>query len=221
MINAGDGSHEHPTQALLDYFTIRKEFGKMEGLEICFAGDLLYGRPVPSLSRVMAESGAHISLCPVGNLHLPKKLESELSEKSRIKTYHSLEEAAKADVLYMTRVQEERFTDKNEASELMKSYILRPEFLVGKKTRVMHPLPRRQEIPLELDETTNNMYFPQASNAVVSRQAVLYSIFSKTHKPAPKFEYRFPSCGNNNCIISIERPNNRDNSPCQYCEGFF
>jgi aspartate carbamoyltransferase catalytic subunit len=180
VINAGDGAHQHPTQTLLDLYSIRKTQGSLENLNICMVGDLKYGRTVHSLLMAMS----HFK--PVFNFIAPKELlmpdEYKLFlEKKGIKYYeHSnLDENLRyADIIYMTRVQRERFADPVEYEKVKNVYILRNEMLKGTKDnmRILHPLPRVNEINIDVDQNPKAYYFTQALNGVYTRMAIIAKI---------------------------------------------
>src|SRR3989338_1153529 len=176
IINAGDGSNEHPTQALLDLFTIQEKFGTLDGLHITFVGDLKYGRTVHSL--IKAFSLFHVSIACVSPslLKLPDTIKT-----TDIKEYETWDEVAQTtDVLYMTRVQEERFDDKEEYNQLKENYILtsqEAEKFSAKKI-FMHPLPRVVELSPDIDSDPRAWYFKQAHNGVWMRMAILLHILS-------------------------------------------
>ncbi|HVW66527.1 MAG TPA: aspartate carbamoyltransferase [Candidatus Peribacteraceae bacterium] len=175
FINAGDGANQHPTQGLLDLLTIRKERGTTEGLHVAFCGDLKYGRTVQSLTYLMAlyPDNRFTYISPVA-LKMPEKTLAFLKEKNipYVETT-SIEDGLDADVLYMTRVQKERFDDVNEYEKLKDSYILTAKHLTGKNVTVMHPLPRVNEISTDVDQLPNAAYFREAGNGVLMRMALL------------------------------------------------
>jgi len=164
FINAGDGPNQHPTQGLLDLLTIRKERGTTEGLTIAMCGDLKYGRTVQSLTYLMAlyPKNRFIYISPAA-LKMPEKTLAFLNEKNipYVETT-KLEEGLDADVLYMTRVQKERFDDPAEYERLKDSYILTATHLKGKKVTVMHPLPRVNEIATDVDALRTDVLFIQS-----------------------------------------------------------
>lgn len=172
IINAGDAEHEHPTQTLLDIFSLHKCFKKLEDLKICIAGDLLYGRTVHSLVKVAGLFDWELYLLPANNLGLPQKYYDYLiNDNVKINKIKDIKEVLpELDVLYMTRLQSERGAS-NEASyvldlETIKSHAS-PDF------KIFHPLPRNQEIPVEIDNTSYSYYFEQAQNGVAMRQAII------------------------------------------------
>ncbi len=181
FINAGDGPGEHPTQALLDLYTIQKERGTLEGLHIAMAGDLLYGRTVHSLSVLLSlYPGVRFSFLSPKELRIPEKVTSVLRASGL--AYEELDTLAPgldADVLYMTRVQKERFTDAAEYERLKHAFILTGDQLKGKTVTVLHPLPRVGEITTDVDALPNAAYFRQAGNGVPVRMALLALLLGK------------------------------------------
>ena len=175
FINAGDGPGQHPTQALLDLFTIQKECGKVDGLKVAMVGDLRFGRTVHSLSFLLGlYDNIQLTFISPKELTMPAKVTSFCKEKGIAYTEASaLETAFDADVLYMTRIQEERFTDHSEYERLKNVYTLKAAHLKGKKTVVMHPLPRVTEIATDVDALPNAAYFRQVRNGVPVRMALL------------------------------------------------
>lgn len=182
VVNGGDGANEHPTQTLVDLYTIRKAFGKIDGLRIAFVGDLLYGRTVHSLLAALAKY-TNITATLVG----PKSLALPESHR-RHATLHGidlrdadrLEDAIpEVDLVYMTRIQKERFPPG--AADVGGGYRLDARMLSAakKELRVLHPLPRVDEIATDVDATPHALYFPQAANGVPVRQAVLLSVLGK------------------------------------------
>jgi len=175
FINAGDGPGQHPTQALLDLFTIQRERGKIEGLTIAMVGDLRYGRTVHSLTFLLGlyPKLRFLFVAPK-ELTMPEKVTSFLKEKGlEYEESNELEAAFESDILYMTRIQQERFTDHSEYERLKDVYKLTAAPLKGKKVTIMHPLPRVGEIATEVDALPNAAYFRQAQNGVPMRMALL------------------------------------------------
>lgn len=175
FINAGDGPGQHPTQALLDLYTAQKECGKVDGLHIAMAGDLRFGRTVHSLSFLLGlyKDVKFTFISPL-ELSMPEKVTHFLQEKNlNFVQSTDLHDGFDADVLYMTRIQEERFADHSEYERLKDSYVLTAKELKGKKTMVMHPLPRVGEIDVSVDALPNAAYFRQAKNGVPVRMALL------------------------------------------------
>ncbi len=174
VINAGDGAGQHPTQTLLDLFTIHQEFGEIEGLNVALIGDLKYGRTVHSLAYALSHLGANIYLVSPELLRMPSHIIRELREKP-METDKIEEVIGDVDVLYVTRIQKERFPDPTEYKKVAGSYRITPELLKKAKDRaiVMHPLPRVDEIEPDVDYTEHARYFQQAFNGVPVRMALL------------------------------------------------
>ncbi len=181
FINAGDGPGQHPTQALLDLYTIQKERKKVDGLRIAMVGDLKFGRTVHSLSYLLGlYKDIHCTLVSPKELTMPEKVTSYYKEKGISFTEtDDLEDALKADVLYVTRVQKERFDDPKEYERLKLKYIVRKEFAEKTKATIMHPLPRVGEITNDVDVLPNAAYFRQAGNGIAVRMALVAMLLGK------------------------------------------
>jgi aspartate carbamoyltransferase catalytic subunit len=177
IINAGDGANQHPTQTLLDLYTIRETQKTLNGLNIGFVGDLKYGRTVHSLLMALSQFGCNFYFISPDELKMPKSYIHHLDEKKIIYSETSdLENTIpKLDILYMTRIQKERFSDPIEYEKVKNSYILVNSMLSGSKPnlKVMHPLPRVNEISEDVDSNPKAYYFEQALNGVYVRQAIL------------------------------------------------
>jgi len=183
VINAGDGSNQHPTQTFLDLFTILECQGSLDNLSIAMAGDLKNGRTVHSLAQALTFFNPRLYLVSPTILEMPKEICDELREK-RIKfSFHkSLEEIMdKIDILYMTRIQEERFSHKFEYEQVKNAFILKTDQLqsVKKNLKILHPLPRVNEIAGEVDQSPHAYYFQQAQNGLFARQALLGLVLGK------------------------------------------
>jgi len=180
IINAGDGANQHPTQTLLDMYSIRKTQGKLEDLHIAFVGDLKYGRTVHSLTFALCNFNATFHLVSPEELKLPSYVKRKIKDNNlKYYQYTDLHDAIPfADILYMTRIQKERFSDPIEYERVKNAYILKEELLEGSKPnlRVLHPLPRVNEIETAVDKNPKAYYFQQAQNGVYVRQALLASI---------------------------------------------
>jgi len=178
VINAGDGANQHPTQTLLDLYTIQKTKGKIDGITLGFCGDLKYGRTVHSLA-VALEQFDNITIYFIAPqaLQMPQEYLDELkAKKIKFKQVEKIEECIKQlDVLYMTRIQQERFPDPLEYQKMKGVYRIGLEILENAKKdlKIMHPLPRVDEIKTELDTTPHAAYFQQAGNGVHVRKALL------------------------------------------------
>ncbi|HES60222.1 MAG TPA: aspartate carbamoyltransferase, partial [Caldithrix sp.] len=178
VLNAGDGSNQHPSQTLLDLYTIQKDLGKIEGIKMAFIGDLKYSRTVHSLIRALMKLNVtDFTLVAPESLRLQKYfMSNDEPGKYQFKETDDIEEAIKnCDVLYMTRIQRERFPDLVEYEKVKDSYVLTASMLKEAKehARVLHPLPRVREIAYDVDKTKHAGYFPQMKNGVIIRQAIL------------------------------------------------
>jgi len=177
ILNAGDGAGQHPTQTMLDLFTIRTEMGRLEGLNISLVGDLRYGRTVHSLAIALAKLGNRINLVSPEGLEMPGEVVGYLKDTGQFgKACHSPDEViAETDVLYATRIQKERFPDPVEYEKVAGVYRVDPELVSrGPESMIiMHPLPRVNEITPEVDDLPQAKYFVQAFNAVPVRMALL------------------------------------------------
>ncbi|MGB8285721.1 MAG: aspartate carbamoyltransferase [Candidatus Aquirickettsiella gammari] len=182
IINAGDGANQHPTQALADLFTIQEAQGNLEGLSIALVGDLKYGRVIHSLLQICALFNMRLFLLAPSLLALPEALCDELKHQGIRFSFHSnLDEIiSRVDILYMTRLQRERFTESEH--ELFESqYVLTPDKLKKAKTnlKILHPLPRAGEIDKLIDKLPYAFYFNQVANAIYIRQAILALLLGK------------------------------------------
>jgi aspartate carbamoyltransferase catalytic subunit len=180
IINAGDGANQHPTQTLLDMYSIRKTQGRLDNLQVAFIGDLKYGRTVHSLTFALCNFNATFHLVSPEELKLPSYVKRKIKDtKLDYFQYTDMNEVIpQVDILYMTRIQKERFSDPIEYERVKNAYILRNEMLRGAKStlRVLHPLPRVNEIEMDVDANPMAYYFQQAQNGVYVRQALLASI---------------------------------------------
>jgi len=183
IINAGDGIGEHPTQALLDLFTIAEELGQVDGLTVTMLGDLKYGRTVHSLARLLSLYDIRLHYVSPEILRMPSEVMSELNERGITQGEHSALEAVlpETDVLYVTRVQKERFTDQNEYEGVKGAFVITPENMEQAKDRmiVMHPLPRVGEISIEFDADPRAAYFRQMEYGLYVRMALLAMVLGK------------------------------------------
>ncbi|PKP08354.1 MAG: aspartate carbamoyltransferase [Bacteroidetes bacterium HGW-Bacteroidetes-4] len=180
VINAGDGANQHPTQCLLDLYSIQKTQGTLENLKISLVGDLKYGRTVHSLLMAMSHFNPTFNFISPEELKLPDEYKLFLESKGiAYDEYSELAENIKdSDIIYMTRVQRERFADPLEYEKVKNVYILKNKMLEGTKDnlRVLHPLPRVNEISTDVDTSHKAYYFPQALNGVFTRQAIMSKI---------------------------------------------
>lgn len=176
VINAGSGAEEHPTQALLDLYTIRRELGAIDGLTIGLVGDLRYGRTAHSLAYALSLYGVKLYLVSPELLRMRKEVLDDVKTRIKVTETNDLREAIpKLDVIYMTRIQKERFADLAEYEKVRGSYRLGKQELSSAKDRciVMHPLPRVEEVAFEIDATKHARYFDQVSNGLLVRMALL------------------------------------------------
>lgn len=176
VINAGDGANQHPTQALVDLFTIRECQGRLDGLSIALVGDLKYGRTIHSFAQACMLFDIRLFLVAPDVLSLPDSLCDTLKKQGiRFSFHQSIEEVIpKVDILYMTRIQLERF-NAAEIQHIQKQYILTNNLLSNAKSnlKVLHPMPRVSQIDVNVDQTSYAYYFEQAANGVCVRQALL------------------------------------------------
>ncbi len=183
VINAGDGTGQHPTQALLDIYTIKKELGTLNNLTISMVGDLKNGRTVHALVELLALFGAKLYFVSPDSLRMPGEITSRLKEKGvEVNETADMKLAArKSDLIYMTRIQKERFTDLSEYERVKGSYIINEKFLeeIKKEIVILHPLPRVDEIDPAVDQYSGAAYFRQMRNGVYVRMALLAMIFGK------------------------------------------
>lgn len=177
ILNAGDGANQHPTQTLLDLFTLRETQGRLDNLSVAMVGDLKYGRTVHSLTQALAKfTGNRFYFIAPSALAMPAYITDMLDEQNIVWTRHdSIEEVLpELDILYMTRVQKERL-DPSEYANVKAQFILRATDLHGARAnlKVLHPLPRVDEIATDVDSTPHAWYFQQAGNGIFARQALL------------------------------------------------
>ena len=177
IINAGDGANQHPTQTFLDLYTILKTKGTLDGLKIGFLGDLKYGRTVHSLARAMSHFESELYFVSPPSLGMPPDELEELREKGTVLHQHeSLSEVCgELDTIYCTRIQKERFVDPVDYEKVRGGYRLTADALADAKSdlKILHPLPRVDELDPELDKTEFAVYFEQARNGIPVRQALL------------------------------------------------
>ena len=176
VINAGSGAEEHPTQALLDLYTILKHKGRIDGLSIILMGDLRYGRTVHSLAYALSLYDVDLHLVSPDLLKMRREVIEDIRDRIKVTEHTDLMEILPdADVLYVTRIQKERFPDLGEYEKVKGSYVI--DLNVLKKAKddliVLHPLPRVDEIAVEVDSTSFAKYFEQTKNGVVVRMALL------------------------------------------------
>lgn len=184
VINAGDGVGEHPTQALLDVFAIREELGRLDNLRVTMLGDLKYGRTVHSLARLLTQfDGIELNYVSPDILRMPADVMEEVAAKGLSQSEHtSLEEVLpKTDVLYVTRVQRERFEDVAVYEKVKNAFIVSPKVMTGAKKDmiVLHPLPRVTEISMDFDDDPRAAYFRQMEYGLYVRMALLAMVLGK------------------------------------------
>lgn len=183
VLNAGDGAGQHPTQALLDLYTIRKELGTLKNLSIALVGDLKNGRTVHALVEVLSHFNPRFYFVAPSLLRMPGEITGRMKEKGCdvIETSDLAMAASQSDLIYMTRIQKERFTDVAEYEKVKGSYILNREFLdrLQKKITILHPLPRVDEINSDVDSYPGAAYFRQVRNGMFVRMALLAMVLGK------------------------------------------
>ncbi len=183
VINAGDGSNQHPTQTMLDLYTIQKTKGKLDNLNVGFVGDLKYGRTVHSLAIALSHFNPTFYFIAPDALQMPENYLDELYQKKTkyYKTSDLNRFSKELDVLYVTRIQKERFPDPLEYEKFKDVYRIDESFLhnVKKELKIMHPLPRVGEIDKSVDKTPHAAYFEQAANGIPVRKALLAMILGK------------------------------------------
>ena len=183
ILNAGDGAGEHPTQALLDLYTIRKEFGRIDGLKVAMLGDLRNGRTVHSLTKLLENYDVSLRYVSPDTLRLPLNLMNDLINKGiDVRETDRVEDViGDVDVLYVTRIQKERFTDMAHYEEVKNYFEITEEVMTHAKKDmiVMHPLPRVGEIHYKVDRDPRAAYFRQVRNGMVVRMALLASVLGQ------------------------------------------
>ena len=186
VINAGDGGHNHPTQTLADLLTISREKGRLSNLTVGFCGDLKFGRTVHSLIAALSRyTGIKIVLISPNELRVPDYIKTDVMEKSGMTYYETtdlLSAMPELDILYMTRVQRERFFNEEDYLRLKDSYILTPDKLLGAKSdlSILHPLPRVNEIAVAIDDDPRACYFKQVFNGKIMRMALIMKLLEVT-----------------------------------------
>ena len=241
VINAGDGGHCHPTQTLADLLTIHREKGRLDNLTVGFCGDLKYGRTVHSLISALARyKGIKIVLISPEELRLPSYIKNDVIVKNNmeyVQTENLDEAMPELDILYMTRIQGERFADYNEYLRLKDSYILTVDKLENAKKdlAILHPLPRVNEISVKVDDDPRACYFKQVSNGKYMRMALILKLLDEAkknptperHTPAADSLVNVIKCQNTRCISQTEQELDqvfnaidKENGVyrCHYCE---
>ncbi len=177
VVNAGDGSNQHPSQTLLDLYSILKTQGRLEDINITMVGDLKYGRTVHSLLQALSHFGAKFTFVAPQELRMPDEYKFQLKDMGVAyqETTNMSEAMMDADIVYMTRVQRERFSDPMEYERVKNLYILSESMLEGTKDnlKILHPLPRVNEIELAVDNSPKAYYFDQTRNGVYVRMAII------------------------------------------------
>ena len=183
VINAGDGANQHPTQTLLDLYTIMETQGRLDNIDINMVGDLKYGRTVHSLLQALSHFSPSFTFTSPTELEMPQEYKEFLNEKKiPFRETTELEQYLNdTDILYMTRIQQERFTDPVEYEKVKNVYSLNKSMLgsVRENMRILHPLPRLQEIANDVDETPYASYFKQAENGMYVRMAIISYLLGK------------------------------------------
>lgn len=218
IINAGDGSHAHPTQTLTDLLTIKREIGRIDGITIGFCGDLKFGRTVHSLIKALSRyDNVKVILIAPDELRLPDYIKRDVCDRQGIdyREVRTIEEViGELDVLYMTRVQQERFLDLEEFERVKNSFVLDAAKMKLAKTKmaVLHPLPRVNEIEAEVDDDPRAAYFRQVGNGKFVRMALIYSLLKWKDDPShtmpahgDRFEDKNLRCTNPKCICHHEK----------------
>jgi len=183
VVNAGDGANQHPTQSLLDLYTILKSQGSLEGLKMALVGDLKYGRTVHSLAYALAPFKPEFHFVSPKSLAMPHHITSDLNKMGiQFKETTKLDKIVNnIDIMYVTRIQRERFPDREEYEKVKNAYIISADLLKDARDnmKVMHPLPRVNEITTDVDTTKYAYYFDQAENGVYMRQAILATLLGE------------------------------------------
>ncbi|MDO5321252.1 MAG: aspartate carbamoyltransferase [Bacteroidia bacterium] len=237
IINAGDGSHSHPTQTLTDLLTITRELGKVDGITIGFCGDLRFGRTVHSLIKALTRyNDVKIVLIAPDELKLPDYIKHDVCDKCGLpyREVSTMEEVMpELDILYMTRVQKERFLDEDEFDRVKDCFVLDSAkmALAKKKMAVLHPLPRVNEILTEVDDDPRAAYFRQVENGKFVREALIVKLLEWKDDPAHQMPQQDTAvydetlhCNNSKCICNNEHAPHKfrlaDNGTlrCWYCD---
>jgi len=183
VINAGDGAGQHPTQALLDIYTIHKELSSLKNLAVSMVGDLKNGRTVHALVELLSNFQARLYFVSPSSLRMPEEIVSNLKQKGIeiVETEDFRKAASESDLVYMTRIQKERFENLSEYERVKGYYVIDEKFLkeLKKKITIIHPLPRMDEISPEVDAYPGAAYFRQVRNGVFVRMALLAMILGK------------------------------------------
>ncbi|MFI3288070.1 MAG: aspartate carbamoyltransferase [Rikenellaceae bacterium] len=231
VVNAGDGANQHPTQTLLDLYAIKKTQGRLDNINIMMVGDLKYGRTVHSLLQALSHFSPSFTFVAPKELEMPQEYKEFLKAKG-IEYYETediMEKMSECDIIYMTRVQGERFADKAEYERVKDAYILSGSMLKDTKetVKILHPLPRVNEIALDVDSSEKAYYFEQARGGVFARQAVM-TYLSVERTADVVLEGQFvegcdKKCSNPLCLTNIENIGTKftkesSGLKCHYCE---
>ena len=219
VINAGDGANEHPSQTLLDLFTIRKEIGRLDNIKIAFVGDLKYGRTVHSLTKALENFSPEFYFVAPESIQIPEHILKELDDLGIKYHIHSTYEPIlkEIDVLYMTRIQRERFDDPEEYKKVSGVYKISKKDIEGKCQEhmiILHPLPRVDEIDIDLDDCKHSLYFKQAANGVPVREAMYVLALAGSKLDIIKEEDKITTadhvvCENPKCVTHFEKTENK------------
>ncbi|HJE88065.1 aspartate carbamoyltransferase [Rikenella microfusus] len=181
VVNAGDGANQHPSQTLLDLYSILKTQGRLDNINIMMVGDLKYGRTVHSLLEALSHFKAEFTFVSPPELQMPTEYKMQLYERgiSYYETSDMMERMEMADIIYMTRVQRERFSDIMEYERVKNAYILHNDMLASTKPnmKILHPLPRVNEIATDVDDNPKAYWFQQTENGVYTRMAIMAYLF--------------------------------------------
>jgi len=183
VLNGGDGANQHPTQTLLDLFTIRECQGRIDGLDIALVGDLKYGRTTHSLAQALTHFNVRLHFVAPDSLQMPDYICEELKNAGvEFHIYNKMEDVInEVDIFYLTRIQGERFPDQMEYERIKNVFRLKKEMLsdVRNNLKIMHPLPRVNELDEKIDDTSHAYYFEEAQNGLFVRQALIASVLGK------------------------------------------
>lgn len=223
VINAGDGANQHPTQTLLDLYTIKKFKGRISDLKVAMAGDLKYGRTTHSLAYGLSLFGSEMVFIAPEQLKMPEEVKEEVRQHNgKFSETEDLGEAKDCDVLYMTRIQKERFEDPSKYEKLKGVYVVKKEEFEGTDTIIMHPLPRVDEIAPEVDVLPTAKYFEQAFCGIPVRMALLAltsGAYGDLEIDVPTPEKTDLKCPNPKCITNYEQIETKvSGGKCWYCE---
>jgi aspartate carbamoyltransferase catalytic subunit len=234
ILNAGDGANEHPSQTLLDLYTIREHFGTLENLKIAFVGDMKYGRTVHSLAKALSDFGCEFYFVAPDIIQIPTHILQELDNKKI--SYKLISEYSDIlniiDIMYMTRIQKERFDNLEEYDQVSGIYKISKDKILGKckdEMIILHPLPRVDEINIDLDDTKYALYFKQAANGIPIRSALFAYALGARHFNSYGSEhnnkitaYKNSKCNNIMCVTNFENTENKVVNTsygnfCYYC----